>query len=215
MGFKDCSGNPEQVKSRPQYSSYNSLHPDTPAKHPAYISPLKCNRALLIRTNPGSGGTKNKLKRSCKMKTKKIVQTLGLAAVMAFSASAFAYGNEDYRPGFNGPAFNSHPAFQESLRLMNEVNERQDKQLDRILNGFYEKRINPHEFRKLMDEQREIRQLENRFLADGFLNRFEYQKLDAALDAASRNIFQEKHDAQGRPGYGGWNSGYGYGNWNR
>lgn len=149
------------------------------------------------------------------MKSKMIVQSLGLAAVMAMSAGAFAFGNNDYRPGFNnGPAFN-HPAFQESLRLMNEVNERQDTQMDRILNGFYDRRINPPEFRQLMDEQRDIRMMERQFLSDGFLTRFEYQRLDAALDAASRSIYKEGHDDQGRPAYGGWNNGYGYGNWSR
>lgn len=158
------------------------------------------------------------------MKSKIIVQSLGLAAALAASAGAFAFGNDGPRFGYSsGPTFNQHPAFQESLRLMNEVNERQDKQMDRILDGLYEKRINPHEFRKLMDEQRAIRGMERQFLADGFLNRFEYQKLNAALDAAKRNIFQEAHDGQGHHGHGGWNSGYGdhggwnggYGGWNR
>lgn len=153
------------------------------------------------------------------MKTKMIIQSLGLAAVMAVSAGAFAQGYDDGGrygyPGYNsGPAFNNHPGFRESLRLINEVNDRQDQQMDRILGGLYDKRINPVEFRKLMDEQRAIRGLERQFLADGFLTRFEYQKLDAALDAASRNIFREGHDAQGRPGYGGQYDGRdGY--WNR
>jgi hypothetical protein len=93
---------------------------------------------------------------------------------------------------------------------MIEVNERQDKQLDRILNGFYEKRITPQELRRLMDGQRDIQRMERQFLADGLLSRFEYQKLDAALDAANRRIFKEAHDVQGRA-----NSGGGYGNWDR
>lgn len=141
------------------------------------------------------------------MKTKNLIQALGIVAALGVSASTMAHGNDDYRPGLDGQAFHKHPVFQESLRLMNEVNERQDKQMDRILNGFYEKRITAQEFRKLMDRQRDIRRMERQFLADGLLNRFEYQKLDAALDAASRGIFREAHDAQGRPGYSG---GYGY-----
>lgn len=149
------------------------------------------------------------------MKTTKLIQSLGLAAMMAISAGAFAHERDDNRAGSNGPVFNNHPAFQESLRLMKEVNERQDKQHDRILNGFYEKSINPQELRMLMDEQRDIRNLERQFLADGFLTRFEYQRLDAALDRASRNIFLEKHDAERRPVNGGWNGSQGYGNWNR
>jgi hypothetical protein len=145
------------------------------------------------------------------MKTKKVVQSLGLLGMMAVSAGVFAHSNDDYRTSFKAPAFNSHPLFQENLRLRKEVNERQDRQMDRILSGFYEKRITAHEFRRLMDEQRDIRQMERQFLSDGFLNRSEYQKLDRALDNASRNIYKEKHDAQARPNY----YGDGYGNWNR
>jgi hypothetical protein len=141
------------------------------------------------------------------MNTKKIIQSLGIAAVLGISASAMAHGNDDYRPGFDGQAFHKHPVFQESLRLMKEVNERQDKQMDRILNGLYEKRITPQEFRKLMDRQRDIQRMERQFLADGLLSRVEFQKLDTALNAASRVIRKEAHDAQGRSGYGG---GHGY-----
>lgn len=141
------------------------------------------------------------------MNTKKIIQALGIAAMFGISASAIAYGNDDYRPGYDNTAFHRHPAFQESLRLVQEVNDRQDKQMDRILDGLYEKRITQQEFRKLMDRQRDIRRMERQFLADGLLSRFEYRKLDAALDAASRGIYKEGHDAQGRPAYGG---GYGY-----
>ena len=146
------------------------------------------------------------------MKTKKIVQYLGLAVALGASVSAFAHGNDDYRAGFDGPAFNKHPAFQQSLRLINEVNERQDRQTDRILGGLYEKRITLHEFRRLMEQQNQIRNMERAFLSDGLLTRIEYQKLDAALNAASHNIFREGRDIEGRPlGSGGWNSSYGYG----
>jgi hypothetical protein len=144
------------------------------------------------------------------MKTKKIIQVLGIAAMLGISASAFAHGDDDYRPGYDNNAFHKHPVFQQSLRLMIEVNERQDKQMDRILSGLYEKRITPQEFRKLMDGQRDIQRMERQFLADGLLSRHEYQKLDSALDAANRSIFREKHDAQGRPGYG-----EGYDSWRR
>ncbi len=141
------------------------------------------------------------------MKSNKLIRTLGLAVVLGMSAGAFAYGNNDHRGGFEGAAFHKHPVFQESLRLMKNVNERQDKQLEHILKGFYERQITPQEFRKLMDEQRDIRSLERKFLADGVLTRFEYQKLDTALNAANRNLQKELNDGRGRPSHG---SGYGY-----
>ena len=137
------------------------------------------------------------------MNTKMMIQTLGLAALLGASAGAFAYGSEDHRAGFDNRAFERHPVFKESLRLMQEVDERQDRQMERILNGLYEKRITLPEFRRLMDRQRDIRRMERQFLADGLLSRAEYRKLDAALNAASRGIHREAHDAQGRPAYGG------------
>jgi hypothetical protein len=193
------------------------------------------------------------------MKATKIIQSLGLVAVMATSAATFARGWDDggYRPapapapvqvpatvpvqvvpvlpgfpvnpGFPGsdtvPGFINHPAFQDSLRMIATVNERQERQLDRILGGVYERRISPMEFRKLMDEQRAIRMLERQLLADGFMTRTEFRRIDAALDVAARNIMIEARDRDGRPGYGGgygWNRGYnegrdGYGHdgWDR
>jgi hypothetical protein len=140
------------------------------------------------------------------MKTKTILKTLGLAVVMAVSTGAFANGWNDDGPHFGFPGYNNGPAFKQSLEMIKNVNVRQDQQLERILDGFYDKRINPVEFRKLMDEQTDIRKMERSFMADGFLNRFEFQKLDNALDSASKHIFVEAHDGQGKPGYG-----YGYG----
>lgn len=157
------------------------------------------------------------------MNTKLTIQSLSLAAVMAVSAGAVAHGNDEtprygHPGGFpgmgNAQTFPQHPAFQENLRLINEVNERQDTQVDRILKGFYDKRINPMEFRKLMDEQQAIRKMERNFLGDGMLSRHEFKKLDDALDSASRNIAREGHDAQGQHGWGN-PYGSGYGHWNR
>lgn len=146
------------------------------------------------------------------MTSKKLIQVLGLATVLGMSAGAFS--NDEYRADFNsGPAFNNHPVFRESLRLMDKVNDRQERQLDRILNGFYERRINPAEFRRLMDEQREIGRMERAFLSDGFLTRFEFRRLNAALNAASRDISREGHDGH-HDGYGGgdgWKQSQGYG----
>jgi hypothetical protein len=143
------------------------------------------------------------------MKTKMILKTLGLAAVMAASTGVFAQGWDNVGPNHGFPDYNNGPAFKESLNLIRNVNDRQDQQLERILARFYEGRLTQPEFRKLMDEQGDIRKMERNFMSDGFLNRFEFQKLDNALEAASKHIFKEAHDGQGRPnqGYygGGWN----------
>lgn len=142
------------------------------------------------------------------MKTKMILKTLGLAAVMAVSTVAFADGWNDDGPRFGFPGYNNGPAFKQNLELIKNVNDRQDNQLERILARYYEGRLTQMEFRKLMDEQTDIRKMERSFMADGFLNRHEFQKLDYALDAASKHIFREARDGNGKPGYG---YGYGYG----
>ena len=138
------------------------------------------------------------------MKTSILIQSLGLAVLLAMSAGALAQTAGDFRPGFN------YPDLQESLHLKKVVDERQNQQMNHILSGLYEKRINAQEFRRLMDGQREIQQMELNFLSDGLLSRVEYQKLDSALYVAGRSIFDEGPVAQDRPGYGS-----GYGNWSR
>ncbi len=191
------------------------------------------------------------------MNTKMIVKSLGLATVIAMSASAFSSGWDSPRGGWDSPrggtgdnyrygqpapapvvvpapapvvipaptvapvqvlpapSFHTHAAFQDSIRWMIEVDERQDRQLDRILDGLYGKRLHPFEFRRLMDEQRAIRSQERQALADGIMTRNEFQRLSTALDIAARNIVMELRDRDGRPGFGGWNH-YGYNNgWNR
>lgn len=137
------------------------------------------------------------------MKTNVILHSLTLGTLLTISASAFAHDDEKhYRRDHNDcPAFCNYPEFKENLRLRVLINERQDKQTDQILEGLYERRITPIEFRKLMDEQREIMKMERTFLSDGFLSKIEFQKLDAALDEASRRIFKESHDAEGRSGF--------------
>lgn len=154
------------------------------------------------------------------MKTKMILKTLGLATVMAVSTGAFADGWNDDGPRFGFPGYNNGPAFMQNLGLIQNVNDRQDQQLERILARFYEGRLTQPEFRKLMEEQTDIRSMERSFMADGFLSRHEFQKLDYALDTARKNIFRETHGGHGRPsqGYygGGWNEGYGgHKPWNR
>lgn len=142
------------------------------------------------------------------MKTKTMLKTLGLAAVMAVSSGAFANGWNDDGPRFGFPGHDHAPDVQHNLERINNVNDRQDNQLERILARYYEGRLTQPEFRMLMDEQTDIRKMERSFMADGFLNRFEFHKLDHALEVASRNIFREAHDGNGKPGYG---HGYGYG----
>lgn len=81
-------------------------------------------------------------------------------------------------------------------RASQAINERQDQQLDRIVEGVNANRISRDEFGALMAQQKDIRNKERAFLADGFLSQGEYQQLTAALDGADQAIRQSQ---RGRP----------------
>ena len=74
--------------------------------------------------------------------------------------------------------------------------------MDRIRVGMRSGALTRGEFRELMHEQHEIRNMEQHFKADGIIDAREFQRLDRALDVASRNIMEEKHDRQARNTYG-------------
>jgi len=101
----------------------------------------------------------------------------GLAAALilaAFSASAYA-GPHD--PG---------------------VNARQHRQHDRIEQGLRSGALTRNETKALAQEQRAIRLEERLYRSDGKLTKDERRDLHQDLNAASRHIYQEKHDAQTR-----------------
>ena len=73
-------------------------------------------------------------------------------------------------------------------RAAQAINDRQEQQLDRIVEGVNTNRISKDEFGALMAQQKQIRNQERAFLADGFLSQDEYQQLNAALDNADQAI---------------------------
>jgi uncharacterized membrane protein YebE (DUF533 family) len=77
--------------------------------------------------------------------------------------------------------------------------------MERIQAGMHSGNLTRFEFRELMHEQREIRAMDHYFRADGVIDAREFQRLDRALDIASHNIKQEKHDRQARYAYTPWN----------
>lgn len=91
-------------------------------------------------------------------------------------------------------------AFQESYRLAGQIDDRQDNQLERILEGLRSGKLTQNEFFNLMQEQRSIRRQERQFLADGFLGPREYETLSQALNRADEHIRVEKHDLETRYG---------------
>jgi len=115
------------------------------------------------------------------------VLTLGALALLATGAQA------GWDRGGYGQDHRGH-ATQQSQRFSQQINARQDRQMERIQAGKREGDLRRAEFRELIHEQREIRAMERYFSADGVIDAREFKRLDHALDIASRNIQAEKHD---------------------
>ena len=78
------------------------------------------------------------------------------------------------------------------------VNARQQHQQQRIKQGMKSGELTRHEARELRDEQRDIKQLEQAYKSDGKLTNAERKDLQHELNQQSRDIYQQKHDAQER-----------------
>lgn len=78
------------------------------------------------------------------------------------------------------------------------VNARQHNQHDRIAQGVRSGSLTKDEAQGLRTEQRSIRQEERQYKSDGVLTRDERKDLHQDLNTASRNIYNEKHDAEVR-----------------
>jgi len=80
------------------------------------------------------------------------------------------------------------------------VNARQHNQQERIREGVRSGELTGHEARKLEREERGIRKEERQDKADGQLTAAERKDLHQDLNKASRDVYQQKHDAQERKG---------------
>lgn len=85
---------------------------------------------------------------------------------------------------------------QQTRPYSQQVNARQDRQMERIQAGMRKGSLTRAEFRELMQEQNQIRAMEQHFRADGFIDAREFQRLDHALERADLSIRAEKHDRQ-------------------
>lgn len=79
------------------------------------------------------------------------------------------------------------------------VNARQQNQRQRIQQGARSGELTRRETGKLASEQRDVRQLERAYKSDGELTRAERVDLHHEQNQASRDIYNQKHDAQTRP----------------
>ena len=144
---------------------------------------------------------------------KKTLAALVLGSLGLVTTGAQADGSRGDYHGFDHDSYISmhdryhyphhdRDAYQQSRLFSQQIDARQDRQMDRIRAGMRSGSLTRNEFRELMQEQNKIRAMERHFLADGFIDAREFQRLDRALDMASRNILEEKHDRQERYAYG-------------
>ena len=138
---------------------------------------------------------------------KKALATLAFASLGLMATGAQADGSREgngygAQSSYNNHDRNSGHVFQQSRIFSQQINARQVRQMERIKDGMHSGALTRGEFRELMQEQHEIRAMEQRFQADGIIDVREFQRLDHALDLASRNILDEKHDRQARNVYG-------------
>ena len=79
------------------------------------------------------------------------------------------------------------------------VNARQQHQRERIQQGVASGELTRRETHKVVEEQRDIRQLERAYKSDGTLTGAERRDLQHEQNQASRDIYSQKHDEQDRP----------------
>jgi len=131
------------------------------------------------------------------MKGNLMNNTLGILALGSLGLMATGAQADWNRDGYGQGGY----ASQQSNMFSQQVNARQEIQMERIQAGMRAGSLTRFEFNDLMHEQREIRAMEQHFRADGFIDAREFQRLDRALDVASQNIRAEKHDRQERYAY--------------
>jgi hypothetical protein len=78
------------------------------------------------------------------------------------------------------------------------IDQRQENQQRRIEQGTASGQLNAREAARLQRQQDRIEHLEDRAKADGVVTNRERARIGAAQNRASRRIFRQKHDRQGR-----------------
>ena len=86
--------------------------------------------------------------------------------------------------------------FQSSPSFANRLDQRQDKQEQRIQQGIDKGQLNQNEANRFQNQQNRIQNKEDKFASDGEITRKEKVKLNKMQNKTSRHIFRQKHDKQ-------------------
>ena len=134
------------------------------------------------------------------MKSNLLAKTLGVIVVATMGFTAPAQAN-DWRDDDRNYEYSDRDSdreddrdaeviqkLREGFRFSRLIDNRQGQQLDRIMASVEADRLSKSKFIQLMQEQKSIRAMENRFMDDQFLTEREYQRLNQSLDVAQRNI---------------------------
>jgi hypothetical protein len=125
------------------------------------------------------------------MKSNPMKKTFGILAL-----GALGLMTTGAQAGWDRDHGHSGHAYQQSRMFSQQINARQDRQMQRIRVGQRAGHLTRFEFRELMQEQHKIRAMEQHFREDDVIDAREFRRLDHALDRADRNIRAEKHDRQ-------------------
>jgi hypothetical protein len=110
------------------------------------------------------------------------MKSLSKTMLIAIGSAAMLLGVQASYAGFHDPG----------------VNHRQHHQHHRIKQGVRSGELTHSEARGLRQEQRQIRTEERAYKSDGKLDRAERKDLHQDLNQASKNIYQDKHNAETR-----------------
>jgi len=108
------------------------------------------------------------------------------------------YWGEHRSPGHYGRPHFGNDWRRGGARSEPGIDRMQRRQHQRIVRGIRSGELTQHEAGRLFAEQRAIRAEERAYLADGVLTPWERRDLYQDLNAASRHIYNETHDAQER-----------------
>ena len=122
----------------------------------------------------------------------KILATAIITAAMLAIPAAYASGGEG---GGHRARHHAHP---NAAQRDPGVNHRQRHQRGRIHQGAHSGQLTKDEAKSLAQEQKAIRQEERAHKSDGVLTRDERKDLHQDMNQASKNIYNEKHDAEKR-----------------
>lgn len=78
------------------------------------------------------------------------------------------------------------------------LDQRQDRQAERIRQGWQQGDLTRQEAARLVQGQRRLRAMEHRVEADGQVTSQERSRLQHQANVQSRHIYRQRHDRQGR-----------------